>query len=607
VISVERNFYSAFPRLSSGKGRAFSRPVVELLRRIACEAQINATLDALTNLSGLGFVGQALENLRFSYRVAPTDRENIPTEGRVVIVANHPLGALDALALLDLVGSVRSDVRILANDVLLQLEPLAELLIPCDVFNPHGARAGLRQAYRALEREEALIVFPAGEVSRIRPDGVRDGGWTDGFVRFARRAGAPVLPVHIGAHNSATFYGLSMLAKPLATLLLPREMFAAQDQRITLTVGAQVASSALLAAGRDEVQIAAAMRRHVYRIASRKPPLFATSGAIAHPEPAAAVRRALQAGQLLGNTSDGKQIVLLDPAPGCIAMREIGRLRELAFRRVGEGTGLKRDLDRFDAHYRHIVLWDETTLEIVGAYRLAEVRKLVDRHGLESLYTASLFEFSAAAGGMLEHAVELGRSFVQPRYWGSRSLDYLWQGIGAFLRTRPDIRYVIGPVSLSASLPEEARGWIVATHRHYFADQQGLASARNPYPLDTAIAEQATRELSGLAPKDGLGLLKLKLDALGVSLPVLYRQYVELCRPDGVRFLDFGVDPSFGHCIDGLICIDLEALKPAKRARYLGIIANGDHHPARGGSNRRADTIDARKMDVALHEDVPAL
>lgn len=570
MISVERSFYSTFPRLSAGKGRTLSRPVVELLRRITCEAQINATLDALEGTRGLSFVAQALENMRFSYRVAPTDRENIPVEGRVVIVANHPLGALDALALLHLVGSVRSDVRILANDVLTQLEPLAELLIPCDVFSATGARAQLREAFRALEREQALIVFPAGEVSRIRPYGVRDGRWTDGFVRFARRAGAPVLPVHIAAQNSATFYGLSMLAKPLATLLLPREMFAAQDQRITLTVGEQVASTALAANGTGPEAIAAAMRRHVYRIATRKPPLFATSSAIAHPEAPAAVRRALQHAQRLGQTTDGKQILLLDPDPGCIALREIGRLRELAFRRVGEGTGQKRDLDRFDGHYRHIVLWDEAGLEIVGAYRLAEARRVIGERGVEGLYTASLFRFAPEATQFLNQAVELGRSFVHPRHWGSRSLDYLWQGIGAYLRAHPDVRYLFGPVSLSAQLPEAARGWIVETHRHYFGDREGLAVARNPYhPTSDALAGIGSA-LAGLELREGMQLLRRRLEDLGASLPVLYRQYVELCEPDGVRFLDFGVDPGFGHCIDGLIRVDLDRLKPGKRSRYLG-------------------------------------
>lgn len=568
MISVEQSFYRSFPRLAQGPARALSMPVVELLRRVTCEAGVNDTLRHLEGARGLDFVEQALERLGFSYRVAACDVQNIPAEGPVVIVANHPLGALDALSLLDLVGKVRRDVRILANEVLQQLESLRELLLPLDVFQGRGG-AGLREAYRALAAEQALIVFPAGEVSRIRPDGVRDGRWSEGFLRFARKAQAPVLPVHVQAHNSAMFYGVSMLAKPLATLLLPRELFAPRSRRITMTVGSPVPASALEHPRLSDRQLAQRMRMHVYRLARRKPPVFATSSAIAHPQPALAVRAALKSAERLGQTSDGKQILLLDAGPDNAALKEIGRLRELAFRKVGEGTGLRRDLDRFDAHYWHIVLWDEAELMIAGAYRLAECRTVLAQRGAAGLYSASLFDYAPAASDFLEQSVELGRSFVHPRYWGSRSLDYLWQGIGAYLGRHPEVRYLLGPVSLSAQLPEAARDWIVACHAHYLGDREGLAQARNPLSLDPAVRSAAKAAFAGLDLKAGLARLKRELDALGGSLPVLYRQYVDLCEPEGVRFLAFGVDPDFGHCVDGLIRVDLALLKPAKRSRYL--------------------------------------
>ncbi len=575
MISVEQSFYERFPNLAAGPGRAFSRPVVELLRVMTAEDRVNATLTTLRAARGFDFVEQALEHMGVRYHVAHTDRENIPAEGRVVIVANHPLGAIDALSLLHLVGSVRRDVRILANDVLMQLEPLGELLLPCEVFGEQGAR-GLREAYRALEQEQALIVFPAGEVSRLRPNGVRDGRWSSGFLRFARKAGAPVLPVHVAARNSPMFYSLSMLAKPLATLLLPREMYAAGKARITLTVGAQVPPAALTRDGMDEKRVAQRMRAHIYRLPRRKPPKFATSSAIAHPENPQAIKRALARAEALGATTDGKRILLLDARPDCPAMREIGRLRELSFRKVGEGTGLKRDLDAYDGWYRHVVLWDEQTLEIVGAYRLGEGARILAERGAAGFYSASLFEFAPAAHGFLAEAVELGRSFVQPRYWGSRSLDYLWQGIGAYLRTRPQVRYLFGPVSLSASLPEAARGWIVHAHRHYFGDPDGLARARNPYRDEPGLAAVAAERWAGRDVAAGLAALKQELGTVEAALPILYRQYVDLVEPEGVRFLDFGVDPAFGHCIDGLIRVDLTYLKPAKRSRYLSASAGAD-------------------------------
>ncbi|WP_257385944.1 lysophospholipid acyltransferase family protein [Tahibacter caeni] len=571
MISVERSLYEKFPRLAEGVAKSLSKPVVSLLRRIVCEDEINASIARYGRYSGFEFIEQVLEGFDVSYSVANTDRENIPVDGPVVIVANHPLGALDALSLLQLVGSVRRDVRILANDVLMHLEPLHSLLLPINVFGGDTSKpSGMRGAYRALEDGQALIVFPSGEVSRMRPNGVRDGRWSSGFLRMARKTGAPILPVHVDARNSPLFYGVSLLAKPLSALLLAREMFGAKHMRIGFTIGQAVPTQALERENATPEQLAKAMRRHVYQLAKRRPNRFTTSTAIAHPEPPAVVRKALkERAEVLGATTDGKRILLLDAQPDCPVMREIGRLRELAFRRVGEGTGNRRDLDRFDAHYRHIVLWDEEALAVVGAYRLGEGRAILRDHGMAGLYSASLFDYAPEADVFLQDAVELGRSFIQPAYWGSRSLDYLWQGIGAFLRKRPEVRYLFGPVSLSASLPQPVRELIVHTHGRFFADPEHLATAKNPFRISPEVAREADAALEGKDAKAALSLLKQQLAVSDQAIPTLYRQYVDLCEPDGVRFLAFGVDPQFGGCVDGLIRLDLTRLKPAKRSRYL--------------------------------------
>ncbi len=360
-----------------------------------------------------------------------------------------------------------------------------------------------------------------------------------------------------------------MLAKPLASLLLAREMFGAARVRIGFQVGEIVAPSALTGSSLRPEQIAQHMRRHVYRLARRRPTVFPTSAAIAHPESPRDLRHALRKAELLGQTGDGKQILLLDARSDCAVLREIGRLRELAFRRVGEGTGARRDLDRYDAHYRHLVVWDEGALAIVGAYRLGEAGPILRERGFGGLYSASLFDYAPTAAPFLGQAVELGRSFVQPAYWGSRSLDYLWQGIGAYLRRQPQIRYLFGPVSLSAALPLNAREWIVHYHRHYFGDTGQLARSRNPFVIPAAVAAEAMAAWSGRSADAGLAILRERLLALDTQLPVLYRQYADLCEPAGVRFLDFGIDPAFGGCVDGLVRLDLDQMRPAKRARYL--------------------------------------
>lgn len=567
MLSVERTLTRQLPWLAQHP--RICRPVAGLLGRLADEVGFNARLAETATLQGFDFVERMLDLQGVSYRVTQREREHIPVEGPLLVVANHPLGMIDALALLDLVGSVRRDVRILGNDVLTMVPQLGRLLLPVDVFGA-GAASRLREVYRALDRGEALVVFPAGEVSRMGPSGVRDGRWSEGFARLALRSGAPVLPVHVAARNSAMFYGVSMLAKPLATAMLPREAVSPTQRQIGFSVGQLIDVDELRErAGSEPRRIARLMRRHVYRVAHHRGLIFGGQRPLAHPEPAERVRAELEASELLADLSDGKQAYLLQGVADSAALREIGRLRELTFRKVGEGTGQRRDLEPYDAYYEHLVLWDPKALRIVGAYRLGNGRQILAARGLQGLYSASLFNYSRATEAMLAQGLELGRSFIAPAYWRSRALDQLWQGIGLYLQRRSEVRYLFGPVSLSVSLPREAREWIVAAHQYYFG-ASGLASARQPFRISQTVLDGVKATLAGLEPAAGLGQLKHHLDALGVTMPVLYRQYVDLVQPEGVRFLDFGEDPGFSGCVDGLVMLDLNELKPAKRARYLG-------------------------------------
>lgn len=567
MLSVERTLTERLPWLAQHP--RIRRPMAGLLGRLADEAGFNRVLDAVGQTEGFEFVERALDHLDASWHVNAREREHIPVDGALLVVANHPLGMIDALALLQLVGSVRSDVRILGNDWLGAIKPLRPLLLPVDVFGK-GAASKLRDVYRALEQGEALVVFPAGEVSRMGAGGVRDGRWSDGFARLAKRSGAPVLPIHVAARNSAAFYGLSMLAKPLSTAMLPREAVAPVKRRVGFSVGALVSAQELFerSAGSSE-QAARLMRRHVYRVGRGRGLVFGGQAPLAHPEPAERVAAELLAqGEKLADLSDGKQAWLLKGSADSAVLREIGRLRELTFRKVGEGTNARRDLDAFDPHYEHLLLWDPAALRIVGSYRFGHGGRLIAERGLAGLYTASLFSYSPALESRLAQGLELGRSFIAPAYWRSRALDQLWQGIGLYLQRHPELRYLFGPVSMSVSLPREAREWIAAAYQHYFG-VPGLAAARQPFVVSPSVIAVVRRALEGLDAQAGLGKLKHHLDALGVSLPVLYRQYVDLVEPEGVQFLDFGEDPGFSGCVDGLVMLDLDHLKPAKRERYL--------------------------------------
>jgi len=570
MIDVEQVLTGRFPVLGRGAGTLLRRPLVGMLRRLFHEREVNRFLEAHRGVAGIEFVEQVLDYFDLSYRVSNRDRENIPVQGRVVIIANHPLGALDALALIKLVSEVRRDVRIVANELLMQLRPLHSLLLPVDNLGGATTRADLRRIDQALEAEQAVIIFPAGEVSRVRPSGIRDGRWSDGFLRIARRAEAPLLPVFIQARNSSLFYAVSMFYKPLAALLLVQEMFRQRSNTIGFRVGNLIPLPRLKLDGLSRKEQLKLVRRHFFRVAKGKQGPLESETAIAHPVSRQGLRAELGRAERLGATRDGKIIYLADYRPDSELLEEIGRLRELTFRKVGEGTGRRRDLDRYDQHYRHLVLWDEQALEVVGAYRIGEVARIRAAEGLDGLYTASLFRLGPGFLPYTDHALELGRSFVQPAYWGSRALDYLWQGLGAYLRSRPEVRYLFGPVSISQHYPAEARDLIVGYYRRHYGGDPTLVTSRNPLTYSRQGREACERLFDGHNAEEDFARLKDHLAEWGLTVPTLYKQYSELCEPGGTQFLDFGVDAEFGHCVDGFILVDLAKLRPKKRERYIG-------------------------------------
>lgn len=541
-----------------------------LLRRLVHEAEINAFLVEHRDRRGIAFVDQVLEHFRFGYTLPSRERENIPVLGRVLIVANHPLGALDGLALLRLVADVRPDVKIVANTLLTQVEPLADCLLAVDNLGRRGFRRSLADIGAALDREEAVIVFPAGEVSRAGPRGVRDGHWQAGFLHVARRTNSPLLPLHVQGRNSWWFYALAALRNELGTLLLPHEMFRQRDRLLRVRAGELIPLERFDHAGLTTPVKLKLLRKHVYRLGKGRKGIYRGEAAIAHPENRQALREGLQQAEHLGATRDGKQIRLYEGTRDSVVLHEIGRLREIAFRRVGEGSGRRRDLDDFDERYRHLLVWDDRDLEIAGAYRLGEVGRLLDRHGLDGLYSTTLFHMDEAPWDAWRQGLELGRSFVQPRYWGRRSLDYLWLGLGAYLRHHPEVRWLFGPVTISGRLPLRARELLVSYYRHYYGDLSECVRARAPFTMSTAGRREAERLFCGDDREGDFRRLRGQLEALGASVPVLYKQYCELTEPGGVRFMDFSVDADFGYCLDGLVVVDVARLKPDKRRRYLG-------------------------------------
>ncbi len=571
MINIEQAVLDKFPKFAN-QPKLIREPAVNFLKKIIYQDQVNEFLAENTAKQSFEFIEAVFDYFNFSYSVSARDRANIPASGRVVIFANHPIGSLDGLAILKLVGEVRDDVKIVANDLLMNFSGLHDLLIPLDSLGAGSARRSYKASLAALEREEAVIVFPAGEVSRARPTGVKDPKWRPGFLNFARKANAPLLPIHIQAKNSLLFYGASMLFKPLGTALLAHEMFNKRSRVIKFNVGEAIPPASLESKQVHDRTLVKRLKKHLYKIGRRRNPIFETERTVAHPEDRQLLQEELKSAKLLGQTRDNNRIYLFDGFANSAVMREIGRLREVSFRKVGEGTGSKRDLDSYDDHYRHLVVWDLEGLEIAGAYRLGEGKTILKNVGLNGLYTHSLYELDKKLSPYLECGVELGRSFVNPNYWGKASLDYLWQGIGAYLAHHPNVRYLIGPVSMSAQYPAELIEALVYYYTQFYAHKQSLAVAKNPYQLSEFSQKKWASVFDGLSREEGFAQLHKLFLEQGHKLPILFKQYAALYEAGGFHALVFSVDPDFGDCVDGLCMADLTKLKASKRKRYIPVI-----------------------------------
>ncbi|MBV1916136.1 MAG: lysophospholipid acyltransferase family protein [Pseudomonadales bacterium] len=555
----------------SGSHHRSSEIMIYLLRKILREDQINQFIEQNNGAEGIDFIDKVFAHFNVGYTLSSQDRLKVPAEGPLLIVANHPIGSLDGLVLLRLISEIRLDVKIVVNDLLTSIEPLSSLMLPVDNMTGGTSKQDLRKLYRALKNNEALIIFPAGEVSRMNPRGIHDGDWNDGFVKLAKRFNAPVLPVHIGTRNSSLFYLLSAINSNFGTLLLVREMFNKDHTIFPIKVGELIGGDQLNKSRSDNAPIEKTVqdiRHSVYQLNKSKrrgKRSKADSGSnmvYALPENRKLLKKEFKNCEKLGQTRDGKIIYLYDYFENSAVMREIGRLRELTFRAVGEGSGRCRDLDTYDRDYRHIVLWDDNDLEIVGSYRIGEGRKLIEKAGMDSLYINTLFELNPGFQTYVENGIELGRSFVQPQYWGKRSLDYLWYGIGAYLNRYPDIAYMFGPVSISNEYPDKAKQQLVQFYSGYFPDDEKLAVARSPYKL-------LSKKIPGESFFDDFVALKSSLKTQKLTVPTLYKQYTEVCDQQGVRFIDFNVDHSFGDCVDGLILIEVAHLKATSVKRYI--------------------------------------
>lgn len=559
------------PQILNKVPKVFRGIFVKFLSKFLVINQINNFIEKNSIKQGIDFLDALFNHLNVKFDITQEDIGKIPSEGGVIIVSNHPLGGLDGLGLVKTVYSVRKDVKIVANDILMEIPNLRELFLPVDLYSNsiNKSRQQLKAIEDAITGEQAVIFFPAGVVSRLSWKGIKDKKWTSGVIKYSSKFNTPILPMFVKARNSLLFYVLSFLYDKIGTFMLPQELFRAKNSNFKIIVGDLINASNFQVKNIKSNFQAKLLRQHTYRFGKNKSGIFKSEKTISHPVDVKLIISELKKNKLLGKTIDNKHIYLVDYSNGPNVLKEIARLREITFRKVGEGTGKNLDMDTYDLYYKHIVLWNPEELDIIGSYRLGECKEIVEKYGKKGLYNYEQFEIKEGFDAILNESIEAGRSFIQPKYWKSSALDFIWQGIGAYLQQNPHVRFLWGAVSISDNYSQLAKSLIVTYYSKWYCGPTDLFIPYLPFNIPKSIQEDCDRILSADNYIDDFRKLKEALKQLGFSVPVLYRRYAEMTEFGGSRFLGFNIDVKFGNSIDGLILVDLHLLRDEYKERYF--------------------------------------
>jgi hypothetical protein len=258
-------------------------------------------------------------------------------------------------------------------------------------------------------------------------------------------------------------------------------------------------------------------------------------------------------------------------------LKEIGRLRELTFRAAGGGTGKDCDLDEFDTSsmpYRQLIVWNPEGEEITGGYRFIRCADAIGKDGSPLLATTSMFNFSRRfIEEFLPWTIELGRSFVQPKYQptaenrkGLFSLDNLWDGLGAIAVDNPDMKYFFGKVTMYRHFNTIARDLILAFMHYYFPDPEDLVKPFSPLGISHNVSEFID-SLKGLPYKEGHRILNKNVRALGENIPPLVNSYMNLSAT--MRTFGTALNEKFGNVEETGILVTLADIYETKKERHV--------------------------------------
>jgi putative hemolysin len=565
----------------------FVQMVEQPLEKMLALSALNHMYDCVQQPEeGEVFFGKCIDFLNIQVNVKDSDLQKIPASGPLMVVSNHPFGALDGIVLGWLLNRVRSDVKIIGNYFLHQIPEMQPYIIPVDPFQTQNSvkrnLGPMKQALTWLRSGGVIGMFPAGEVAHwdISARRVTDPPWSHHAAALIQHTRAAVVPLYFSGRNSLVFQIVGMLHSRLRTAMLPRELFKKQSGEIKLTIGRPVSFSSIgHLTSRDA--LTRYLRLHTYLLGRRgaaASPKRRRFVPICHkPVSSAPLIDAVPAEQLTReiNCLPAERFLLQhggmhvyeaasDEIP--LVLREIGRLREKAFRCVGEGTGLPCDLDVFDNYYRHIFLWDTRGMRIAGAYRIGHTDDILAHAGRKGLYTSTLFNLKQGFFDSLGPALELGRSFICPDYQKQyNALLTLWKGIGRYLVCNPQYTTLFGPVSISNDYQRVSKDLMIRflrrTRSH--SDLSRSVTARNPVRMSPfRVFPESIEDLTF----ENISAIISDLEHDGKGMPVLLRHYLKL----HAAIIDFNIDPSFSRVMDGLLMVDLLKTDARLLKRFLG-------------------------------------
>ncbi len=536
--------------------------------------QVNKLFAQAQPKQGPDFVDAILEGCGINIEFDERDLKNIPTTGGFIAIANHPYGGIEGMVLLKILCLVRPDAKLMANFLLKKIPNLSDYFIAVNPFEniEHSSSiSGLKNTLELLANGTPIGIFPAGEVSTYKVDQhqVTDRMWHPVVGKIIARAKVPVIPIYFHGNNGLLFNLLSLIHPTLRTAKLPSELFNKNGHTIKLRIGKPI-NVAEIPDNANSVKLLNFLRARTYALGTG----LEEEKKIFNPRNIFKIKKLPEAivPELSSVVLENEVATLRDDykiwveknyevyiAPTASIpniIREIGRLREITFREIGEGTNKASDLDEYDIYYHHLFIWDVEAKLIVGAYRIGLGDEIFYSIGKNGFYIASVFKIKAQFTPVLKKSIELGRSWIRKEYQQKPlPLFLLWKGILKYLIDNPRYQYLIGPVSISNSFSKFSKSLIVEyiNRNHFDHEMAQYVKPRKKFKVNFSSIDSDLL-IGGEDSLKTLDNLISEVESRNMKVPVLLRQYIAL----NAKIICFNIDPKFSDCLDGFLVLDLE-------------------------------------------------